>query len=97
VRVGNGGVGGRVGIGSVGAGVALGGCGGDGLSLGCSVGDGGRMMRIVALGVGDADDDAEGDGDPLVAPPIRGDTPISALTITIVARLPAIAASTRST
>jgi len=55
------------------------------------------MMRIVALGDGDADGDAEGDGDPLVAPPIRGDTPISALTITIVARLPAIAASTRST
>jgi hypothetical protein len=87
-----------VGVGVAG-GVALG-CGvASGVGLGVSVGDGVVTTRIVAIGDGDSDRDADadGDGDTVVAPPKRGATPKSAPTTTIVARLPAIAASTRST
>jgi hypothetical protein len=91
--VGGGGVTRGVGVG----GVALGAGVGSGVGLGDADGDCVRTMRIVALGDvdGDADGDTEGEADP-PAPPKRAVPPSNALTTTIVARLPAIAASTRS-
>jgi hypothetical protein len=93
------GVGGSfVGLGcGVGDGAALGAGVGSGVALGASVGEGVVTTRIVALGDCDGDADADGDGETVDAPPKRGAPPKSAPTTTIVARLPAIAASTRST
>ncbi len=89
------GVGDGVGGGNVGAGVAL----GDGLGLGGSVVGGGVLTCGVELrgdGIDEADavGDAVGDCD---APPTRAGTfRNTAAAITIVARLPAIAARPRS-